>query len=68
MSNAHDGVADPSDTCTVTCDDNFMITSGDAMRTCGNDGMWSGSDAMCGAGNVSNFNVYVLYMCVYVLR
>ena len=59
-----DGVADPADTCTVTCDDNFMITSGVAMRTCGDDGMWSGSDTMCGAGKVSSFNVYVLYVCM----
>jgi len=46
-----DGVADPGDTCTVTCNNKFMITSGDSTRTCEN-GNWSGSDVICEAGNV----------------
>ena len=36
----------PGDTCTVTCDDNSLLMGSDT-RTCGNNGMWSGTDAMC---------------------
>ena len=41
-----DGVAHPDDTCTVTCNDGYQLM-GSGTRTCGNDGSWSGNDAMC---------------------
>ena len=34
------------DTCTVTCDANYLLM-GSGTRTCGSNGMWSGTDAMC---------------------
>jgi len=51
----YDGVASAGDTCNYTCNDGFVRLSGDAMRTCGSDMMWSGIAAMCGTGNISNF-------------
>ena len=41
-----DGVPNPEETCTVTCDDGYELTGSDT-RTCQNDGSWSGSDAIC---------------------
>ena len=35
------------DTCTVTCDANSLLLMGSGTRICGNNGMWSGSAAMC---------------------
>jgi len=49
-----DGVATPLDTCSYTCDTVYVRLSGDAMRTCNNDGSWSGSAAVCGTGNTVN--------------
>ena len=44
-----DGVPNPGETCTVTCDNNYqLITNG--SRTCLNNGSWSGSDALCRRG------------------
>ena len=39
-----DGVPDPGETCTVTCDDGYQ---GSGPRTCQNDGSWSGTDTIC---------------------
>ena len=36
----------PGDTCTFTCNNGYQLM-GNAIRTCGNDGNWNGSDAMC---------------------
>ena len=41
-----DKVPNPGDTCTFTCDDDYQLM-GSGMRTCQNDGSWTGSDAMC---------------------
>ena len=41
-----DGLPNPEETCTVTCDDGYELTGSDS-RTCQNDGSWNGSDAMC---------------------
>ena len=40
-----DGVANPGDTCTYTCDDGYMV-NGDMIVTCGDDGTWS-DDTTC---------------------
>jgi len=40
-----DGVANPGDTCTYTCDDGYMV-DGDMIVTCGDDGTWS-DDTTC---------------------
>jgi len=48
-----DGVANPRDTCTFTCDDGFELR-GDAMRECqvqrGEGTSWSGREASCVPG------------------
>ena len=49
-----DGAPNTDDTCTFTCDDNFMMRSGDATRTCQRDMTWTGSNVECTAGNVCN--------------
>ena len=46
-----DGVLSYEDTCTATCDTGFMIT-GDAIRTCQSDRMFSGTEAMCSRGKL----------------
>ena len=40
------GVADPGEMCTFTCDDGYQLM-GSGTRTCQNSGSWSGSDATC---------------------
>ena len=40
-----DGVPNPGDTCTYTCDDGYML-DGDMTVTCGDDGSWS-DDTTC---------------------
>ena len=44
-----DGLHDPGDTCTYTCDTGYEIT-GNSTRSCQSDGTWSGSDTMCARG------------------
>ena len=39
-----DGNFNPDDTCTIRCNDGYQ---GSGIRTCQNDGMWSGSDVLC---------------------
>ena len=41
-----DAVPHPDDTCTVTCNNGYQLM-GNGTRICGDDGIWSGSDAMC---------------------
>ena len=41
-----DGAAFYQDTCSHTSDANFVLTGSD-MRTCSNDGTWSGTDVDC---------------------
>ena len=41
-----DGVADPGESCTFTCNTGYELM-GSGTRTCGNDGSWSGSVATC---------------------
>ena len=40
------GVPDPGDTCTYTCDTGYVLTNSNA-RTCQSDGSWSNSAPMC---------------------
>lgn len=44
-----DGVANPGDTCSFSCNTGYKLT-GSVVRTCQNDGNWSGSDSMCSIG------------------
>ena len=44
-----DGVPDPGDTCTYTCDTGYEVTNSNT-RTCQSDGTWSGSDTTCTRG------------------
>ena len=41
-----DGVPDPGDICTYTCNNGYMLTNGNA-RTCHSDGSWNNSGLMC---------------------
>ena len=43
------GVPNPGESCTFTCNSGYELM-GNVMRTCGNDGSWSGSDATCSRG------------------
>ena len=45
-----DGVPNPGDTCTYTCNDGYMLTSSSETRTCQSDENWSGSVAVCRRG------------------
>ena len=45
-----DGVPTDGDTCNFTCSTGYeLIASG--TRTCGSDGTWDGTNAMCRRGN-----------------
>ena len=44
-----DGVPNPGDTCTYTCDTGHELTNSNT-RTCQSDGSWSNSAPMCGRG------------------
>ena len=44
-----DGVANPVDTCSFSCNTGYKLTGG-VMRTCQNNGSWNGSDSMCSRG------------------
>ena len=46
-----DGVPTDGDTCSFTCNTGYEL-SGSAMRTCGSDGSWNGTDAVCNRGNI----------------
>ena len=37
----------PGGSCTVSCDPGYEVQSGDDMRTCQDNGIWSGGDAAC---------------------
>ena len=53
-----DGIATDGDTCTVTCNDGFML-SGDATRRCQIDGRrnrWLGDEARCEPGVKKAYN------------
>ena len=41
-----DGVSDPGDTCTYTCNTGYELT-GSNTRTCQSNGSWSGSAPTC---------------------
>ena len=42
-----DGVPTPGDTCLYVCDDDFVVTGGDIVRECQDDGSWTGSAPTC---------------------
>jgi len=52
-----DGVANPNDTCTYTCDDGYMV-DGDMTVTCDDDGTWS-DDTTCKLIGI----VYLSFKC-----
>ena len=54
-----DVVLSYEDTCTATCDTGYMLT-GDAMRTCQSDRMFSGIEAVCNRGK--------LYTCFTLIQ
>ena len=41
-----DGVPNPGESCSFICDTGYQLKVSD-MRTCGNDGNWSGKNATC---------------------
>ena len=41
-----DGVPNPDDTCTFTCNSGYQLMGSDT-RTCQNDGSWSEIDPLC---------------------
>jgi len=49
-----DGAATDGATCNYTCSDGNVRLSGDVIRTCGSDMMWSGDATVCGAGKMHN--------------
>jgi len=49
ISSCSDRTTTSGGTCTITCNDGFMIT-GNSMGTCGGDGTWSGDNATCVMG------------------
>jgi len=59
-----DGVANPGDTCTVSCKNGFDFR-GNPLRTCQDDGTWSGDEILCrGTFNVTCDNRSEM-MCEY---
>ena len=46
----NDGVPSTGDTCTVTCNRGYVVNDSE-VRTCGSNGMWSGTEAICSRGN-----------------
>ena len=46
-----DGEANPGETCTFTCDDGYQ-SAGSSIRTCQDDGNWSGTDTTCIEGMI----------------
>ena len=52
-----DGMPTVGDVCDYMCDNGFVQIGGDTRRSCGNDGMWTGSAAVCGTGNVVNMTL-----------
>ena len=42
---------------TYTCNDGFVISSGDDTRTCEANGEWSGSEPTCGKQPISYHNL-----------
>jgi len=46
-----DDIPDPGESCNVTCDDGYELT-GNATRTCQDDGTWDGEEAECVVGEV----------------
>ena len=50
-----DGVATDGDICNYTCNIGYVVRD-NAMRTCGSDGSWSGTQPTC----IGKFNITVL--------
>ena len=48
-----DGALSYEDTCTTVCNTGYEVQSGNAMRTCQSNGMWSGTDSQCSRGTVA---------------
>ena len=53
-----DGVPDPGDTCTYTCNNGYVLTNSNT-RTCQSDGSWSNSALMCSRSK--QFHIYITY-------
>ena len=60
-----DGDPTEGDTCSYTCNTGYVL-NGYAMRTCGSDGMWNGSESTCIGNNafiIFNMqNNHILYL------
>ena len=64
-----DGVLSYEDICTTTCNSGYEIQDGDAMRTCGSDRSFNGTDATCSRGKQQTSVVgpaTVTTMCTYL--
>jgi len=56
-----DGALSYEDTCIATCNTGYILT-GDAIRTCQNDGMLNGTNAVCSRGNmICMYNFWCLF-------
>jgi len=60
-----DGDPTEGDTCDYMCTTGYVI-SGDAMRTCGSNGMWTGSDPTCVGKKIQSYCIYFdsHYLCI----
>ena len=54
-----DGILSYEDSCIATCDTGYMLT-GDAMRTCQSNRMFSGTEAMCNRGKLNACLIYTV--------
>ena len=49
-----DGIYSYEDTCTVTCNSGYTLTSSDT-RTCQSNGSWNGLDGACNRGTYKDY-------------
>jgi len=60
-----DDIPDPGESCNVTCDDGYELT-GNATRTCQDDGTWDGEEIDCVIGEVYrllNYSTLIVGIC-----
>jgi len=62
-----DGIANPGDTCTYSCDDDYMV-DGDMTVTCGDDGTWSDDTTCILIGMVYLISGRVLHVRTFYLQ
>ena len=61
-----DGVLSYEDTCSFTCDTDYVLTGSDT-RTCQSDGSWSGSNTICTGSYNSLCNTIIVWHGIYSL-